>query len=383
MQVPQATADLAYRLRGLGKAGAVLHLGAHPDDEHSGTLAYLSRRHGVRTVYWSATLGEGGQNRLGPESGEALGILRTWETLAARALDGAEALYGPFYDFGFSKQGEDTLARWGRERVVLEIVRAIRLVQPLLVISRWSGEAGEGHGHHQAIGLAAEEAFAAAADRARFPELLDTGLPPWQARKLYRSLGADWQPGEGVKTGAAVAEYEGAEYLRLDTGETDPLVGLTYQEQADLARNCHRSQGMGLVPDPGPFFYYYRLVLSLTPSGTRDLGFFEGLDPTLTGLAEHVDAPSALRDLLGGGGPPRRRGRRGLSARGNRESGPGLGHGGAPGRCGRCASRGTRRLGHPGAGRRRRGRSPPEWSPRIEPSGSHRHARRRPRQPPV
>jgi CRP-like cAMP-binding protein len=96
MQVPQATADLAYRLRGLGKAGAVLHLGAHPDDEDSGTLAYLSRRHGVRTVYWSATRGEGGQNRLGPESGEALGILRTWETLAARALDGAEALYGPF-----------------------------------------------------------------------------------------------------------------------------------------------------------------------------------------------------------------------------------------------------------------------------------------------
>jgi LmbE family N-acetylglucosaminyl deacetylase len=298
MRRPQPTADLAYRLRSLGNAGAVLHLGAHPDDEDSGTLAYLSRRHAVRTVYWSATRGEGGQNRRGPESGEALGILRTWETLAARELDGAEALYGPFYDFGFSKQGDDTLARWGRERVVREIVRAIRLVQPLIVISRWSGEAREGHGHHQAIGLVAEEAFAAAADRARFPELLDDGLPPWQARKLYRSLGPDWQPGEGVTTGAAEAEYEGGEYLRLDTGETDPLIGLTYQEQADLARNCHRSQGMGLVPDPGPYFYYYRLDLSLTPSGTRDLGFFEGLDPTLTGLAEHLDAPSALRDML-------------------------------------------------------------------------------------
>jgi LmbE family N-acetylglucosaminyl deacetylase len=294
----QPTADLAYRLRGLGKAGAVLHLGAHPDDEDSGTLAYLSRRHGVRTVYWSATRGEGGQNLRGPESGEALGILRTWETLAAREVDGAEALYGPFYDFGFSKQGEDTLARWGRERLVGEMVRAIRLVQPMLVINRWLGEAGDGHGHHQAIGLVAEEAFEAAADSARFQELVDDGLPAWRARKLYRSLGSDWQPGEGVTTGAVLAEYEGSEYLRLDTGETDPVVGLTYQEQADLARNCHRSQGMGLVPDPGPFFYYYRLDRSLTPSGTHDLGFFEGLDPTLTGLAEHVDAPPALRDLL-------------------------------------------------------------------------------------
>lgn len=279
-------------------AGAVLHLGAHPDDEDGGMLAYLSRRHGVRTVYWSATRGEGGQNRRGPETGEALGIVRTWEALAARELDGAEALYGPFYDFGFSKHGGDTLSRWDREAVVREIARAIRRVQPLIVISRWSGEDRDGHGHHQAIGLVVEEAFSAAGDGARFPELLADGLPPWQAQKLYRSLGMDWQPGEGVTTGAQVREYEGERYLRLDAGEVDPLVGLTYQEQADMARNCHRSQGMGLVPGPGPYLYYYRLDTSLTRGGTRDIGFFDGVDPTLTGLAEHAGAPPAMAEGL-------------------------------------------------------------------------------------
>src|ERR671922_2519127 len=123
---PQAAADLLYRLRSLPVAGAVLHVGAHPDDEDSGTIAYLSRGLGVRTVYWSATRGEGGQNRLGPEKGEALGIVRTWESLDARELDGGEVMYGPFYDFGFSRSGEDTLERWQRPAVVREIVRAIR-----------------------------------------------------------------------------------------------------------------------------------------------------------------------------------------------------------------------------------------------------------------
>jgi LmbE family N-acetylglucosaminyl deacetylase len=268
--------------------GALLHVGAHPDDEDTGTLVYLSRGLAIRTVYWSATRGEGGQNRLGPEKDEALGIVRTWESLSAREIDGGEVLYGPFYDFGFSKSGEDTLGRWGSEDVIREIVRAIRLVQPQVVISRWSGGPEDGHGQHQAVGLVAAEAFAAAADPERFPDLDRQGLPPWRARKLYRSLGTDWQPGEDVAFGTPVPEYEDEAALRINTGLLDPLSGRTYQELAALASNRHQSQAMAFLPQRGDFFSYYRLERSATPTVGPELSFFDGLDPTLTGIVEGV-----------------------------------------------------------------------------------------------
>jgi LmbE family N-acetylglucosaminyl deacetylase len=287
---PEQVARQHDRIRGLANAGAVLHLGAHPDDEDSGMVAYMSRRHAARTVYWSATRGEGGQNRRGPERAEALGVVRTWESLDARRLDGGEVLYGPFYDFGFSKSGEDTLRRWGRDAVVGEVVRAIRAVQPLVVVCRWSGTADDGHGHHQAIGLVADEAFDAAADPDRFPEL---GLPPWRAAKLYRSVAGDWQPGEDGSFGVVVPEYEEAGYLRIDTGEVDPVAEVSFQEQAHVAVNRHRSQGIGFVPEPGPYYYYYRLVRSGRPGTGRERSFYDGLDPLLPGLA--ADQPAHQR----------------------------------------------------------------------------------------
>ena len=297
------TAPLTYGLARLRMASAVLHLGAHPDDEEIGMLAYMSHRGGARVVYWSATRGEGGQNQRGPERGEALGIVRSWESLEARSIDGGEVLYGPFYDFGFSKSGEDTLERWGREDVVREIVRAIRLVQPLVVVSRWSGGGSDGHGHHKAIGLVAAEAFEAAADPARFPELIEFGLAPWQAQKLYRSVAGDWQPGEGGTFGTVIEEYERAGCVRINTGLLDPIAGKSYQEQAHQAINCHRSQGMGFVPEPGPYYYYFRLERSLVSAPGLEADFFDGLDPTILGLADYPGEASrpvreALTDVL-------------------------------------------------------------------------------------
>jgi LmbE family N-acetylglucosaminyl deacetylase len=297
-------AGLSYRLRSLPMAGAVLQVGAHPDDEDSGLLAYLAHGLGVRTVYWSATRGEAGENRLNSYRGEALGVFRTWESEDARAIDGAEALFGPFYDFGYSKSGADTLAKWGRGAVVREIARAIRLAQPEIVISRWTGQPADEHGHHQAIGELAAEAFRAAGDPNLFPELRRVGLEAWLPRRLFQSVGGDWTPGQDVAAlGADREELERQGLVRIDAGALDPIGGRTFQEQGSSALNQHRSQGMALLPAPGRFIYYYRLIDGSGRDGATDVspegGLFEGIDPTLTGLAHHAGEDSGwLREQL-------------------------------------------------------------------------------------
>lgn len=288
-------ANLSYRLLSLPMAGTVLQLGAHPDDEDSGLMAYLAHGLGVRTVYWSATRGESGMNRLNLYRGEALGVFRTWESEDARAVDGAEALFGPFHDFGYSKSGSDTLAKWGRDAVVREMARAIRLAQPEIVISRWTGQPADEHGHHQAVGEVAVEAFRAAGDPTRFPELHEVGLEAWQSHRLYQSVGGDWTPEQDLASfGALRDDLEREGLVRIDAGELDPIAGRTFQEQAWSALNQHRSQGMALLPEPGSFMYYYRLIEGSPrregADATPETGLFDGIDPTLTGVADHAGA---------------------------------------------------------------------------------------------
>ena len=280
-------------------ANAVLHIGAHPDDEEVGLMAYMAHKSGVRIVYWSATRGEGGQNLIGPYQGEALGIYRSWESLAARAVDGGEALFGPFCDFGFSKNGEEALTKWGHTDVVREIVRAIRLVQPHIVVARWTGGPSDGHGHHQAIGEATLEALEAAGDPAQFPDLRTQGLPPWQPLKVYHSTMGDWQPGEDTSFGKIIPELERDGMVRINAGEFDPIAGRTYQEQAWIGFNSHKTQAMGFVPERGDFYYYFSLHKSLAPVSDRESGLFDGLDPSLTGLADYPgNGSTSLRAKL-------------------------------------------------------------------------------------
>ena len=283
-EIPRRVEQLIYRMRGLRMVGNVLHIGAHPDDEDVGLMAFMSRKYGARIVYWSATRGEAGQNRLGAYTGDALGIYRTWESLAARAIDGGESWYGPFFDFGFSKNGAEATAKWGRQELVREVVRAIRLVQPQILIARFTGAPSDGHGHHQAIGLATPEAFDAAADATLFPEL---DLPAWRTPKLYQSTGGDWQPGEENSLGKRQPEFERDGFVRIDTGELDLIAGLTYQQQAWMAFNCHQTQAMGFLPIRGSFYYYYRLKESRVPTQPREGFFYDGLDPTLLGLLDY------------------------------------------------------------------------------------------------
>jgi LmbE family N-acetylglucosaminyl deacetylase len=288
---------------GLGMACAVLHIGAHPDDEDIGLLAYSFCKFGARGVYWSATRGEGGQNRIGPYKEEALGIYRTWESLDARSHDGGESLFGPFYDFGYSKNAEEAFAKWGRRAMIREIVRAIRLIQPHIVVSRWTGTPIGHHGHHQAVGQAAQEAFEVAGDPNQYTELKAQGLAAWQPLKFYHSMdnsGGDLTSGGALNlSGLPNPELERDGILRINTGEFDPIAGSTYQERAWIAYNEHKTQAMGLAPGPGDFFYYFYLQKSLVSVPKRETSFFDGLDPSLTGLADHLGNGSPfLRNYL-------------------------------------------------------------------------------------
>lgn len=280
---------LAYLIKSMPVGGAILHLGAHPDDEDVGLLSYLSHKYGVRAVYWSATRGESGQNRINGYQNEALGVLRTWESLAARAIDGGECLFGPFYDFGFCKNAEKAFSHWNQERVVMEIVRAIRQVQPQIIVARWNGGPENGHGQHQAIGIASRMAFELAGEVGRFPELDAEGLAPWQPRKYYCSTLGDAQPGEAFDTGRRLPAMERPGVLRLNTGEFDPIEGQSYQENAWQAFNQHQSQGLGMVPLPGDFFCYLTLEADLTGNSLKkfETDIFDGLDFHLTGLADY------------------------------------------------------------------------------------------------
>src|SRR5262245_60088533 len=194
---------LSQALKRLDVIESVLHTGAHPDDESSALLSWLSRGRGARTAYLSATRGDGGQNLLGSELFEALGVIRTEELLAARRFDHAQQFFTPVYEFGFSKSSDEAFSKWGHEQMLGDFVRVIRQFRPEIIISAFTGTPQDGHGHHQAAGIVTQEAFKAAADPARFPEY----GKPWQAKKLY--LGARGAGGQQQQQGEQQGQQQG------------------------------------------------------------------------------------------------------------------------------------------------------------------------------
>jgi len=229
---------LSQALKRLDIVASVLHTGAHPDDENSALLAWLSRGKGARTAYLSATRGDGGQNLLGTELFEALGVIRTEELLAARRADHGQQFFTPVYEFGFSKTSAEAFEKWGREQLVGDFVRVIRQFRPEIIVSRFRGTTADGHGHHQAAGIVTQEAFKAAADPARFPEF----GRPWQAKKLYLNAGAGGGArGQANEPNAAPAPVS----ISVNTGEFDVALGRSYSEIAAEGRSLHRSQGQG------------------------------------------------------------------------------------------------------------------------------------------
>lgn len=255
---------LAQAQRAQAEHRRVLVIGAHPDDEDTELITILSRGMGVETAYLSITRGEGGQNLIGEELGAALGVVRTEELLAARAVDGGRQFFTRAVDFGFSKSAEETLTFWPREEVLADIVRVIRRFRPHVVVSVWSGTAADGHGHHIASGLLAREAFDAAQDPRRFPA---GGLAHWQPLKFYRDYRA---------TGPGTT---------LQGGVLDPITGHSYRQIAARSRSQHRSQDMGTLEEVGPS--ERRIVLEAVASHldiAADTALFAGIpNPSRTG----------------------------------------------------------------------------------------------------
>jgi LmbE family N-acetylglucosaminyl deacetylase len=272
---------LAQALNRLDVVASVLHTGAHPDDENSALLSWLSRGQGARTAYLSITRGDGGQNLLGTELFEDLGVIRTEELLAARRLDGAQQFFTPEYEFGFSKTADEGLEKWGHDKVLGDFVRVIRQFRPEIIVSRFTGTPADGHGHHQIAGIITQEAFKAAADPKLYPEY----GKPWQAKKLYlngggrggqgqgqgqgQAQGRGQAPGQGQAQGQAQgrgqAQGQAAAQpqppgITINVGEFDLALGRSYSEIAAEGRSLHRSQSQGAAQNKGPSTTSLQLV---------------------------------------------------------------------------------------------------------------------------
>ncbi|QDK81205.1 PIG-L family deacetylase [Spirosoma sp. KCTC 42546] len=249
---PTAPGEILSNLKKLNVLGSVLYVAAHPDDENTLLLAYLAKDRLVRTGYLSLTRGDGGQNLIGPEQGENIGVIRTQELLAARRVDGPDQFFSRAYDFGFSKSTNEAVRTWGQDKVLADVVWMIRKYQPDVIITRFPPDARAGHGHHSASGFLAEEAFKISNDPTKFPEQL-AFVKPWQAKRIFWNM---FIPGAFLSN---KKPDEAGNLVGVETGLYNPLLGKSYGEIASESRSQHKSQGFGVAPNRGAKIDYFLL----------------------------------------------------------------------------------------------------------------------------
>ena len=252
-------------------ATRVLIIGAHPDDEDTPLIAWLARGRGVETAYLSLSRGEGGQNIIGSELGDALGILRTEELLAARRIDGAQQYFTAAFDFGYTKTADETFTRWPRVEMLRQTVAIVRSFRPHVIVSVWSGTPRDGHGHHQAAGMLAREAYDAAGDSIKVPRDAAHGLPLWTPLKFYR--------------GPFIFNADSTT-VRFNVGEYAAVLGKSYAELAAESRSQHKSQAFGSLPRRGVRWSGLQLEHSRVGTAVngsaaqRERSLFDGIDTT-------------------------------------------------------------------------------------------------------
>jgi LmbE family N-acetylglucosaminyl deacetylase len=265
------SSEIKLALKKLNVLGSVLYIAAHPDDENTRLIAYMANEKMVRTGYLSLTRGDGGQNLVGTEKGPLMGLLRTQELLEARKIDGGEQLFTRAVDFGYSKTAEETFVKWDKQKVLADVVWAIRKFRPDVMITRFPPTSKAGHGHHTASAILAEEAFDLAGDPTAFPEQL-TYTSVWQPKRLYLNTSTWWDKELPQK-----AKDNPGKYTTIDVGTYNTLLGKSYSEIASESRTMHKSQGFGSGKVRGSKLEYLELIKG-EKSANNDI--FDGIDLT-------------------------------------------------------------------------------------------------------
>ncbi|MEX2233945.1 MAG: PIG-L family deacetylase [Cyclobacteriaceae bacterium] len=259
-------AQIQLKLKKLGFLGSVLYMAAHPDDENTNIIAYLSNEKLAATAYLSLTRGDGGQNLIGPEIRELLGLIRTQELLAARSIDGGQQFFTRAIDFGFSKSADEAFSTWGKEAVLSDAIKVLRQFQPDVIITRFPPDERAGHGHHTASAIVAGEAFELAARADIFPEQVkESGT--WQVKRLYTNTGRWWNRSVGANTPGVIT---------LDVGGYNALLGKSYSEISALSSSQHKSQGWGRRGERG----YRPEFLEHVKGDQAKNNIFESVDTT-------------------------------------------------------------------------------------------------------
>ena len=283
---PMNAAEIQLGLQKLNVLGRVLYVAAHPDDENTNLMALWSNGSLYDTAYLSLTRGDGGQNLLGPELRERLGVIRTRELLAARQIDHARQFFTRAVDFGFSKSADEALRLWGRDKILSDVVWVIRKFRPDVIVTRFSPEDNLTHGHHTASAILVQEAFKAAADPKRFPEQL-AWVKPWRATRLvwntspffFQNRNQPFDP-----TGLSI----------LEAGGFAPLLGKAFTEIAAASLSMHKSQGVGSPPRRGERKEYFKLLAG--PPMTN--GLFDGVDTTWKRVPNATDIGNQVQQLI-------------------------------------------------------------------------------------
>ena len=289
-QKPTAS-EIYHKLEKLNFLGSALYVAAHPDDENTRLISYLANDMHAKTAYLSLTRGDGGQNLIGPEIRELLGVIRTQELLAARASDGGEQLFTRANDFGYSKHPDETLEIWNKDAVLSDVVRAIRTFKPDVIINRFNHRnPGSTHGHHTASAMLSFEAFDLVGDATKFPETAIT-YGSWQPKRLLFNT-SWWFYGSKEKFEKA----DKSNLVSVETGNYYPALGLSNGEIASLSRSMHKSQGFGSTGTRGKQTEYLEFLKGEFPQDTTNI--FDGINTSWSRIEGGVDIGKILNPLL-------------------------------------------------------------------------------------
>ena len=280
--VAWTSSDMYLALRKLNVLGSVLYIAAHPDDENTRLLAYFAKDRMYRTGYLSMTRGDGGQNLIGNEQGIELGLIRTQELLSARRIDGAEQFFSRAFDFGFSKNPQETFTKWNKEKILSDVVWMIRKFQPDVIITRFPTTGEGGHGHHTASAILANEAFEIAADPKRFPEQLKW-VKPWQPKRIL------WNT-----FSFGTINTTSSDQFKFDVGGYNPLLGKSYGEIAAASRSQHKSQGFGIGASRGEALEYFKTTGGPAP----ETDIMDGVELTWKRVAGAEKIPAIVDSLV-------------------------------------------------------------------------------------